>query len=389
MNSHAHPDPHLSETLASLTLGARPSEARPARSGRRTRLVLAIVIAGGGALIWQVAPPGSVAAIGALADRLGIPLHSGGRKPGGALAEAATEARAAVPDAAADRAADRAGAARTGLSGVAPSTPVARTITGSGHVIALSEAAVHARRGGTIEVLPADVGQSVQAGDVLARLDDPDLRFALDAAIVARDRARLVLAARRLDADEARDKARRMSELGARGVVSGQTSRDAGTAAARTANLIDQAAEELASADLAVAKAREAVADLTLRAPIDGIVSARTARLGEAILSQADARDEAPLFVVTDPDRLALDADIAETALAAVRLGARGTAVLDAFPDRSFPVAVERIAPVASAERGTVALRLAILDVPAGIRPAMAARVTLPGPFETTQDEPR
>lgn len=386
MNSHAHPDPHLSETLASLTLGARPPKGRRARRGRRTLAALALVIAAGGALLWHVSPPDIVTAVGTFADRLGAPLRTLRPVPRDFPAEAATSAQAVAPGATA-----RTSGLASATAYAAPSDPIASVpiITGSGHVVALAEAAVHARRGGTIEALPVDVGDPVKAGDVLARLDDPDLRFALDAAIVARDRARLVLAARRLDADEARDKARRMSELGARGVVSGQTSRDAGTAAARSTNLIDQATEELASADLAVAKAREAVADLVLRAPIDGVVSARTARLDEAILSQADARDEAPLFVVTDPHRLALDVDIAETALAAVRLGARGTAVLDAFPDRSFAVAVERIAPVASAERGTVALRLAILEAPAGIRPAMAARITLPGALQTSKDDPQ
>ncbi|MQT14144.1 efflux RND transporter periplasmic adaptor subunit [Segnochrobactrum spirostomi] len=381
MNSHAHPDPHLSDALASLRLAGSTPKSDPARrrGGRRWRLVLALTIAGSGVLLWQAAARGYLAPVGALPDRLRAEVASWVF----AAATAPSAAQAASPDVAVPA------PQSPSLSASAPAPPLPPTIAGSGHVVALAEAAVHARRGGTIEALPVDVGSAVEAGDVLARLDDPDLRFALEAALVARDRARLVLAARRLDADEARDKARRMSELGARGVVSGQTSRDAGTAAARTANLIDQAEEELDAADVAVDRAREAVSDLTLRAPIAGIVSLRTARLGEAILSQADARDEAPLFVVTDPHRLALDVDIAETALAAVRRGARGTAVLDAFPDRSFPVAVERIAPVASAEKGTIALRLTILDSPAGIRPAMAARVSLPGVLQTSKDEPQ
>jgi RND family efflux transporter MFP subunit len=251
-------------------------------------------------------------------------------------------------------------------------------VTGSGHVVALREAAVHPRRGGVITAVHVDVGSTVRVGDVLAEIDDPELRFALREAELARDHARLVLAARRLDAEEARDRAGRMTDLGTHGAVSTQAARDAATAAAQAVNVRDQAAQDLARAELDVVRASEIVSDLTLRAPLAGVVSARRARVGEAILSQADARAEVPLFTITDPHRLALDVDIAETALAVIGSGTRGAAVLDAYADTSFTVEVARIAPVASAERGTIAVRLTIPDPPPGIRPSMAVRVDLP-----------
>ncbi|WAP68065.1 efflux RND transporter periplasmic adaptor subunit [Jiella pelagia] len=225
--------------------------------------------------------------------------------------------------------------------------------------------------------LGADIGTRVSSGQVLLRLDDPDLRFALNAAELARDRARLELKARHFDAKEAEAAAHRAWTLSAKGALGEQAARDATAAVERTAILAAQAEGHLAEAELAVSRAVQALEELTVRAPIAGIVTARDARLGEAILAQVDARGDAPLFTIIDPSRLALDVDIAETALADVEVGHRGEAVLDAYPDRPFAVTVTRIAPVASAERGTIALRLAFSDAPPGMRPAMAARVTL------------
>ncbi|KQT65838.1 hypothetical protein ASG54_03285 [Aureimonas sp. Leaf460] len=255
--------------------------------------------------------------------------------------------------------------------------PPQRHVAGSGHVVALTQVAVQSRRGGTIVELVADVGDAVTVGQMLLRLDAPDLRFALRATELARRRAELALAARRLDAADAEALGRRMAALAESGTVNGQSARDAGTAAERSANFVDQAAESLAEAELAVSKARQAIDELTIRAPIAGVVSVRAANLGEMILAQVDARDDALLFTITDPARLAVDIDIAETNVAAVQPGLKGEAILDAYPDRPFAVMVQRVAPVASAERGTLALRLAILDPPVGIRPAMAVRVSL------------
>jgi multidrug efflux pump subunit AcrA (membrane-fusion protein) len=75
---------------------------------------------------------------------------------------------------------------------------------------------------------------------------------------------------------------------------------------------------------------------------------------------------------------MVIDADVAETNIAALRPGLRGEAVLDGFPDRPFAVEVLRLAPVASVEKGTISLRLSFIDPPQGIRPNMAARIRIP-----------
>ncbi|MEH6721614.1 MAG: efflux RND transporter periplasmic adaptor subunit [Aurantimonas endophytica] len=361
MNALAHPDPRLSEKLNALSLTSAPSGSRPrVRRGGWALPVLGIL-----ALVAM-----GVAAVPILSGvRLDTVLDTSDWSAIGASPSDASGSSRATRTAPTDPAA-------TGTP-VPPPPPAASVVTGSGHVVALAEARVHPRRGGAIAWLAADVGTVVTAGQVLLRLDDPETSFAQQAAELARDRARLVLAARRLDQDEAQTAARRLAGLARSGAVNAQMAIDADSAASRAANLVDQAAQNVAEAGLALDRARQAVSELTITAPIAGIVTARSARLGETVLAQVDARGDAPLFTITDPDRLGIDVDIAETAIAAMRPALRGEAVLDGYPDHPFAVEIVRIAPVASAERGTVALRLSPLAPPPGIRPAMAVRVRI------------
>ena len=121
----------------------------------------------------------------------------------------------------------------------------------------------------------------------------------------------------------------------------------------------------LANAELAIRIAKEAVAELNVRAPFAGTVTRLDAHVGDTVLARADtARDDQSLLTITDMSSLVIDADVAEVNASLLRPGLRGEAALDGFADRPFAVQVLRLAPTASADKGTIALRLSITDPP-------------------------
>lgn len=116
-----------------------------------------------------------------------------------------------------------------------------------------------------------------------------------------------------------------------------------------------------------------------VRAPFAGTVTRLNAHVGDTVLARADSvRENQSLLAITDTVSMAIDADVAETNIASLRPGLRGEAVLDGFPDRAFAVEVVRLAPIASVEKGTITVRLSLIDPPEGIRPNMAARIRIP-----------
>ncbi len=180
----------------------------------------------------------------------------------------------------------------------------------------------------TTEVL-AEEGDVVQAGQVLARLshDVLDAAIAQNTAQLSRGAAAIAQAeagiaesrANQVQADQALARTRDL--LG-----NGNASREAFEQRTATAQMLAARAEasqnalQLARADLALAQAqrrellvRRARADI--RAPVAGLVSRRTARLGAVVTGSE------PLFRIIEDGAIELEADVPETLLAKLRPG--------------------------------------------------------------------
>ena len=259
-------------------------------------------------------------------------------------------------------------------------TPIAalQEVTGSGYVVAPSTTAVFSKYEGRVVGVAVDVGDHVEAGQVVVTLDDAGARFALEQAQAAKVSAALVLDARDIEFSQTDASLQRIKALAASNIVSKQNLEDAQADWESARNAAAQARQDLAKAELAVRIAQEPVNELTVRAPFDGTVTQLNAHVGDTVLARADSvRENQSLLTITDTESMVIDADIAEKNIAALRPGLRGEAVLDAFPDRPFEVQVSRLAPVASMEKGTIGLRLSLMAAPDGIRPNMAARIRI------------
>lgn len=262
--------------------------------------------------------------------------------------------------------------------------PVAFEITGSGYVVAPDTTVVYGAQGGQITQILVQPGDAVAAGQPLLRIDDSETRFAVQDARLVHQSADLALSAARISRDQADAHLRRQTELTRRGAVAGQWLEDAQTASWLARNRVEQAEAARDTARLALRMAEARVADLTVRAPIDGTVTRVAAHVGDAVLDRSDAiHDGVGLLTIARLDTLVIEADVAEKALGTLRPGLLGEAVLDAFPVQPFAVALHRIAPSVNAARGTVALRLTPITPPQDLRPGMAARIRIALPTTT------
>lgn len=160
----------------------------------------------------------------------------------------------------------------------------------SAQVVARNEARVAAEVAGVVQRWEADVGTSVRAGQVLARLDPADHELAVQRARAARDAAQA-----RLELLQAQ--ARRAHELHGQGFIS------ADALQMRDTELALQRAE-LASAQAALASAERALAKTVVRAPFAGTVTQRLAQQGETVAAGT------PLFVLVQTGAAELQAQL-------------------------------------------------------------------------------
>ncbi|WP_459461213.1 efflux RND transporter periplasmic adaptor subunit [Rhizobium sp. No.120] len=252
-------------------------------------------------------------------------------------------------------------------------------ITGAGIVVAPRSTTIFSKYEARITDVAVELGDRVEAGQRLIVLDDAVAHIALEKAEAARAAADLALKLRDIDLVQARASLTRLESLASRDVASRQQLEESRTAFARASNGVAQARQDLATAELGIRSAEEPLTELTVRAPFAGTVTRLNAHVGDSVLARADSvRENQSLLVITDTASMAIDADVAETNIALLRPGLRGEAVLDGFPDRAFAVEVMRLAPIASVEKGTITVRLSLIDPPKGIRPNMAARIRIP-----------
>src|SRR5262245_2660891 len=181
-----------------------------------------------------------------------------------------------------------------------------------GTVRARLRATVEAKTNGRITDMPVILGQNVKAGDLIARLDVPEIKARLDQAEASLQQAE-------------RD-SERMSFLLPRQAVS--------RADYETADSRYQVAKGV------VAEARAMMRYLEILAPFDGVVTRKWVDVGD------QAAPGKPLVDIEDPSKLQLEADVPEALVGRIKQDARMTIRVGQRPG-DLAGTMPEIAPIA------------------------------------------
>lgn len=254
---------------------------------------------------------------------------------------------------------------------------------------------------GRIAKLLVREGDSVSPGQVLAVLDDTqiqakvsqaratvtalaaqlhaaetslgvlkeDVQLGIEIAGASVANATAVLAKADANEEQAEHDARRYRELLASGTIdkhkseianlaataAGSEQKAAGTGVTRAEKQLDQAelgddriraqsdglaalAAQLEQGHAVLAEAESILSDMTLVAPIGGVITTRVRDKGEVVAAGS------PVFDVVDLDRLYLKVYVPESQIGMLRLSLPARVYTDAFPDKPFPATARYIA---------------------------------------------
>ena len=225
----------------------------------------------------------------------------------------------------------------------------------SGTVKALNYAVIKARVAGELKEITVREGDSVNAGQVLARIDPVEYqrRFEQAQEQASAAKSQMEIAQRQWDTNKA---------LVDQGFIS-KTALDNSLASFQGAVASHKAA--IAGADVA----RKSLDDSVLRAPFSGVIAVRSAQLGERV------GIDAKVLELVDLRQLEVEAPLSPSDSLDVKMGQ--TAQLQ-IEDRAELVTahVTRMSPSAQAGSRSVLVYLT-LDQPAGLRHGLFAKGTL------------
>ena len=235
-------------------------------------------------------------------------------------------------------------------------------LTASGYVVAQRKAAVASKGTGRLEYLGVVEGDRVKKGEVIARLEDADIKASLDQA-----KANLRLNEAELkDATQTLYRQRTLLDKG----LSTQAEFDA----AEARNQRVMAGIEVARAAVAVAEV--ALENTLIRAPFDGTVLTKNADVGEIVAPfAASASSRAAVVTIADMSSLEVEADVSESNIDRITANQDCKITLDAYPERRYEGYVSKIVPTADRAKATVMVKVGFRAYDSRVLPEMSAKV--------------
>ena len=245
-------------------------------------------------------------------------------------------------------------------SSTKPATGPTGVLNASGYITPRRRATIAAKITGRVTGVYFDEGTRVTDGQLLATLDDSDVRRALDSAKADRDSSEAAIADYEVQLRNAEIELRRAEQLQKEGVQTQEFLDNARTSADSLRAKIVLAKQQVVAAEARIREQQQAVDNCTIRAPFAGIVVSKDAQVGEMVspISAGGGFTRTGIATIVDLHSNEIEVDVSESYIAKVRNDQGVNAVLDAYPDWTIPAKVRTVIPTADRQKATVKVRI-------------------------------
>lgn len=260
-------------------------------------------------------------------------------------------------------------------------------MTAGGYIVAESEVTVSSKVAGRIATLNVREGDLINKGDIIAVLENDELRTQMEEAEATLKKATLNKKYRQELCEKDLIDIKRNRELFKENLISpSQLDKE-------ERNLVISRLErDRAMSELEVCRKRLQLSKIlfeesTLRAPISGTVIDKIADVGEMLFPMKTMEGESGSAVVTLADLrvMNVEVDINEDDIEMIKLKRPALITPDSFPDRTYQGEVIEISPMANRQKNVVPIKVRIENPDEYLKPDMSAKVIFQ---EKTINEP-
>ena len=250
-------------------------------------------------------------------------------------------------------------------------------LTATGYVVAQRQASVASKGTGRLTSVQVDVGDRVTQGQVLATIEEADVKAKLLQAEARLKVAEAALANARPELREATLHYRRTKTLSDEGLV---TLEELDVAEARLRRSRAAVRSTRSAVNLAQAEIQAVQIDIEntlILAPFDGTVLKKLAEVGEMVAPMAGAANSrGSVAVIADLRTLHVEAEVSEPFLNSVSLDQPVQISLEAVPGHVYHGSVSQIVPTADRTKAAIPVKIRIDDLDERVFPDMSATVT-------------
>jgi RND family efflux transporter MFP subunit len=243
-----------------------------------------------------------------------------------------------------------------------------------GSVLPLQETNAYARANGYVRRWRVDIGDHVKKGQVLALLDVPDIDEELRQARAVANQARAGITQAKTQLELARTTNARYGALGPSGVVTQQEvdQYQAGYDAQQSNVVAAEAAHGSALAN--VQRLRDLKDFGVIVAPFDGVVTQRTAEIGQLVTAGTGMGQ--PLFKVAEVDTVRVFVNVPQLYAADIHVGMDAPTTVRERPGRTFEGKVARTADELDVATRTLLTEVDIPNPDGALIAGMYGRIT-------------
>lgn len=240
-----------------------------------------------------------------------------------------------------------------------------------GNLIGEATVDVSPRLNGRIESIAVRLGDRVTKGQVIARMDDRDVREQVKQAEASLELSRATARQREFDMKASLTTFDRQKNLYDRQLQTKQTLEDAEARYNASAAQVDVAKAQVMQTQARLDELKVTLSNTVIQSPVDGFVGRRTLDPG------AFAGANTPVVSVVDISSVRLIANLVEKDFRRVVPGVEAMVEVDAFPGETFGGKVSRVSPIFDAATRTAGLEIEVPNPGYRLKPGMYARVRL------------
>ncbi|HEY3500980.1 MAG TPA: efflux RND transporter periplasmic adaptor subunit [Polyangiaceae bacterium] len=208
------------------------------------------------------------------------------------------------------------------------------TVTATGTLSPLDQVEVGAEVTGRVTAVLVDINDQVKKDQVLVEIDTEQLSARVDESQAQLRSAHANQANANATVKEAESKAARAREMHQRGLISDQDLEAAQAALERAKASVSTSSAQITVAAASLKSAKTSLGKAIIRAPIDGIVLARTIEVGQTVTS--GFQTPVLLTLARGLEQMQLQVDVDEADVGRVHENQTATFVVDAYPRRTF-----------------------------------------------------
>lgn len=266
---------------------------------------------------------------------------------------------------------------RTAVAREISNQAASTVLNASGYVTARRQATVSSKFTGKVVEVLIEEGMEVKEDQILARLDDSNIRTSYELAEAQVNAARTSLKETEALLVEARSIYKRTKNLVEKKLASEAEMDRVRAGAESLAARLERNEADVRVSEKQLDVYRQQLEDTIIRAPFAGVVVAKNAQPGEMIspVSAGGGFTRTGIGTLVDMSSLEIEIDVNEAYINRVKAGQKIVATLDAYPDWSIPCHVIAIIPTADRQRATVEVRVGFDELDPRILPDMGVKV--------------